>query len=309
MKIHPLSIRSVLETLPPVLDFVLPGLLAGSVGTVVGSGGIGKTTFLLQLAMACSAKLSEENDIFCVETSPARVVYIAAEESRKVLSVRLHAIWKSYANADVHRGSHPSAENRITLLDENLHLVPAVGDSVLLVKDGATTDFFKELCTFCKGARLVIIDPLRRLHDGDENSSSAMTQVVEVLESLAKHSGAAVLATHHMNKVSGFTGTTDAAGASRGSSALTDAVRWQLNMSPMSDSDAGNFGLSENRGSYLRLDFAKTNYAAPRPVIWLKRLEGGALSQVDLGKSSAGRNSAQRKSTPTQEKNRELIYV
>jgi predicted ATP-dependent serine protease len=50
-KIIPLGIRAALSANAPTLDFVLPGLTAGSVGTVVGAGGVGKTTLLTQLGM------------------------------------------------------------------------------------------------------------------------------------------------------------------------------------------------------------------------------------------------------------------
>jgi len=145
-----------------------------------------------------------------------------------------------------------------------------------------TTDFFSALCEFCKGARLVIIDPLRRLHDGDENSSAAMTDVVQILEALAKQTGAAVIVAHHVNKASHFNDSGNSAGASRGSSALTDAVRWQLNLSGMSEKDAKAFRITGQHKSYLRVDFAKANYIAPEPTIWLRRQEGGVLTRIFL---------------------------
>lgn len=310
MNLESLDIRKLLETPPPVLDFVLPGLLAGSVGTVVGSGGVGKTTFLLQLAMAKSANTLNPSDIFPTDESPGRVVFIAAEESADILSVRVHSIWQKGVNAERPPAEAAIAsEAKMTLMEKNLHLVPLGGHDVLLIKEGYPTDFFEKLCKFCKGARLVIIDPLRRLHDGDENSSSAMTQVVQVLESLAKRTGAAVIATHHMNKTSGFTGATDSASASRGSSALTDAVRWQINLSTISGSDAETFGVVDDNRSYLRLDFAKTNYAAPLPVIWMKRTDGGPLIRFEFEKSSRSKGSSNKKSKSHKQHEGEPIYV
>jgi len=294
MKISPLDIRSALDNPPPELDFVLPGLLAGSVGTIVGSGGVGKTTLLLQVAIGLSTNLPTIKEVFSTDAKPARVVFIAAEESSDILRIRLHAI------GNLLKGE--SAQNTLltstipmhdkVLIAQNLQLVPAAGQSVYLIKNGEPTEFYKDLCQFCNGARLVVIDPLRRLHDGDENSSAAMTQVVQVLESLAKRTGAAVIATHHMNKGSAFAGVTDSAAASRGSSALTDAVRWQLNLSGMTEQEAKWFGLTAERKSFLKLDYAKTNYAAPQPTIWMKRLDGGALARVNPGTSRKAKAAA-----------------
>ena len=310
MKPHSLNIRKLLETAPPVLDFVLPGLLAGSVGTVVGSGGVGKTTFLLQVAMDKSANTSNASDIFPNAETPGRVVFIAAEESAEILSVRLHAIWgKSGTGEPPSVEAAIASESEIALMEANLHIVPLGGHDVLLVKDGCPTEFFEQLCEFCKGARLVIIDPLRRLHDGDENSSAAMTQVVQVLESLAKRTGAAVIATHHMNKTAGFTEKTDSASASRGSSALTDAVRWQINLSNISENDAKAYCFTDERRSCLRLDFAKTNYAAPLPHIWMKREDGGALTRFEPQKSPRTTSSGKNRSKSGAKRDGELIYV
>lgn len=297
MKIRPLNIRFTLNSRPPVLDFVLPGLTAGSVGTIVGAGGIGKTTLLMQLSIALSVSALAVRSVFAPTGTPCRVVLVAAEESADILRIRLHAInnWMSGDQEQASLLSAESRENHMSLMEKHLLLVPAAGESVYLVKDGERTEFFTALCKFCQGARLIIIDPLRRLHDGDENNSAAMTQIVQALEALAKQTGAAVIAAHHISKGAMFSGVNDSATASRGSSALTDAVRWQLNLSGMSEVEAKAFGLTGQHKSYLRLDFAKANYVAPQPTIWLKRLEGGVLTRVNLGDAAASGKSGVRR--------------
>jgi RecA-family ATPase len=295
-KIFPLDIRAALNANAPTLDFVLPGLTAGSVGTVVGAGGVGKTMLLTQLGMAVATGSPAFDNLLTTRSPPARVVFIAAEESSDILCIRLHAI-KKWMDPQREKSSGPTVavdSDFTALLEKNLLLVPAAGQSVALVHQGATTEFFQTLCKFCTGARLIIIDPLRRLHDGDENSSSAMTQIVQVLEALAKRTGAAVIAAHHVGKGAIFNDATDLAAASRGSSALTDAVRWQVNLSAMSEKVAQKHRLSGQQKSYARLDFAKANYIAPEPTIWLKRIEGGVLTHTILkGTSAAARQDGQ----------------
>ena len=311
MKISPLNIRSTLDNPPPVLDFVLPGLLAGSAGTMVGSGGVGKTTLLMQVAVALSTGMPTIKDVFPTVGKPSRVVFIAGEESGDILRIRLHAIGNLLTNEPVQKSLLSSAMTKHdkTLMEQNLHLVPAAGHSVCLIKNGEPTEFYEALCQFCIGARLVIIDPLRRLHDGDENSSAAMTQVVQVLESLAKRTGAAIIVAHHMNKGAAFADASDAAAASRGSSALTDAVRWQLNLSGMTQKEAKWFGLTAEHKAYLKLDFAKTNYAAPQPTIWLKRLDGGVLIRTTPEKESKGVKNKSRASSTNSYDSEGFAYV
>jgi RecA-family ATPase len=309
MNIRRLNIRSALANAPPALDFVLPGLLSGTAGTIVGSGGVGKTTLLLQLSMALSSNMPVGGHILSMARQPSRVVFVAAEESADIMRIRLHAINASMKQQQASLLSFETEEDTVTLMDNNLCLLPAAGHSVSLLKNGEPTPFYDELCRLCHGARLVVIDPLRRLHDGDENNSASMTQLVQLLESLAKRTGAAVIAAHHVNKGAVFAGMTDLAGASRGSSALTDAVRWQVNLSAMSEPEAKAFGLTAERRSYLRLDIAKANYMSPQPTIWMKRLEGGALTHVDLSAKSSSKTRTSAKSNSRAHGNGEVTYV
>lgn len=54
---HPLNIAHLLSNPPPTLDFVLPGLTSGSVGTLIGPGGVGKTMLELQVAVLLATGL------------------------------------------------------------------------------------------------------------------------------------------------------------------------------------------------------------------------------------------------------------
>jgi RecA-family ATPase len=284
MTIRALSIRGTLEAAPPVLDFVLPGLLPSTVGTIVGPGGIGKTTFLLQLAMSVAAALPVAGGVFPAAKAPCRAVILAAEESATLLQLRLHAIaGKSTRGASALATKHLGREETIALWEKNLSIIPAAGEDVYLVQNGERTAYLASLCDFCKGARLIIVDPLRRLHDGDENNSGAMTHVVQTLELLAHSTGAAVIAVHHVSKGALAGSEPENAGVSRGSIALTDAVRWQINLSDMSASDAKRFRVTGDEGHYLRLDFAKTNYLPRQLPIWMKRLENGVLERENFG--------------------------
>ena len=96
---NPLDIRKLLGSPPPVLKHVLPSLLEGTVGAVVAPGGVGKTMLLLQLGMAvstahqfCGGLFADAPKNCAMNTTPGKVVFVAAEESADLLSHRLHAV-------------------------------------------------------------------------------------------------------------------------------------------------------------------------------------------------------------------------
>jgi RecA-family ATPase len=122
---------------------------------------------------------------------------------------------------------------------------------------------------------------MRRLHDGDENNSADMTRLVVALENLGKHTGAAILGLHHANRSASSDMSTQH--ASRGSSALVDGARWQINLSRMDEKTAGTYSIPEReRYEYVALDFVKSNYLPPRPRSWLQRQPGGRLKLANL---------------------------
>jgi regulatory protein RepA len=308
MKIRCLDIQKTLSNPAPSLQFVLPGLMPGHAGIVVGRGGVGKSNLLLQLAMSYAAGIAAVDDVFPRPPTPLRVLYLAAEESDAILANRIHAVhdWLN-ANSSTRLGN-ANTDERFDAWTRNLLVVPGAGLDVRLISEGTTTPFYDAFRNLAKSAQLVLVDPLRRLHDGDENSSAAMTQMVQVLECIAQQSGAAVIAAHHINKSANSFGTEGEAGAARGSSALTDGVRWQLNVSGMSASEAKALGIAGQQSSYVRLDFAKANYLPPQPTFWMKRTDGGVLEKVHFEKPTTGKTS-QRRGKTAAAAGEEFIYV
>lgn len=265
MPLQPLSLTWALTAHLPPLDFVLPGLLPGTFGLVVAPGATGKSQLALDIATSVALGRSVAGDLFPARP-PAKVVFLAGEESDRLLAERI-------------RNLLTLAEQGDRNLYENLMLLPMAGEVCALLDGGRPTALYDELMVIAHGARLIIIDPVRRMHDGDENNSSDMTRFVVAMEQLAKATGAAVVGLHHANRAS----VADSASqnAARGSSALVDGARWQLNLSRMDEKAADQHMISEaERPHYVALDFAKTNYLSPRPRCWLKRGPGGRFSLV-----------------------------
>lgn len=304
-----LDIRHILTNSPPPQDHVLPGLLAGTVGMLAGPGGVGKTMFELQVAIAVACGESYCGGLFqggavgsLVSSKPGKVVMVAAEESVDLLWSRIHAIVATLAERQELFGSRTDAQSLMDMWIENLHIYPLAGFSrvELLSRDLEVTENAKQLRAACEGARLVILDPIRQLHACDENDSGAMTALVQHLHLLASRTKAAVLFAHHTNRASATMGQGDSAGAARGSTALTDGVRWQLNLSRPTRESAKYHGIPEDeRGRFVLADIAKANYLPPQRTEVLERLEGGVLAVRDAPrKPSSAASPAGRRVKP-----------
>ncbi len=275
-----LNISDALNQPRPTLDWVLPGLPVATVGNLVAPGATGKTQLLLQTAVSRCLGLPTLGGLFPA-AAPENVLFLAAEEQEVVVRQRLHDI----TNWLVEDGLFPS-RNRADIVEElndRLKIYPLSGTNVQLLSDGSYTPVLKSITELGCGCRLVIVDPLRRFHDGDENDSGAMTQLVQGFERIAIEAKAAILVAHHTNKAATLNGQGEAQQAARGSSALTDGVRWQANLSSMSAKTAAELSLPADDARFLvRFDISKSNYGAPQAPVWLRRLTGGVLTKIEL---------------------------
>lgn len=276
----PLNIARALTDARPVLDLVLPGLPVGTVGNLVAPGATGKTQFLLQLAVSRSLGLPALGGLFPA-AQPENVLFLAAEEQEIVMRQRLHDVtaWL------VEEGLFPSRTRAevVEALSQRLTLYPLTGQDVCLLSDGDYTEVLSRMGKLAQGNRLVIADPLRRFHDGDENDSGAMTRLVQGFERIAMATQGAVLVAHHTSKAATLGGQGEIQQAARGSSALTDGVRWQANLTGMPAKTATELGLGADEAKFLvRFDISKSNYGAPQAPTWLRRLPGGILTKTTL---------------------------
>jgi RecA-family ATPase len=256
---------------PAPLDFVLPGMLAGTVGAIVSPGGAGKSMFALQLGIfvTCGADLTALGGA----VQPGRVLIIAAEDPALIIAHRLHAL-----------GQHLSPKQRNDVA-ELLEITAGLGRTID-VMDDAWLDW---LVKHGRGKRLIVIDTLRRIHQLDENDSAQMARLLARLEFVAAATGAVIVFLHHASKAAALNGSGDMQQASRGSSVLTDNIRWQSYLTTMSTDEAKRHGVElERRSAYVRWGVAKQNYGRPVAEAWLERKEGGVLLPATLPKKSSG---------------------
>lgn len=266
-----LDLRRAIEQVPEPLDFVLPGLKAGTVGALVSPGATGKTMLALQAAVTVSGGPDmlgfASMDVTWWRTrATGRVAFLTAEDPADVLYWRLHAIGKRL---------NP-AEREIVY--ENLSVAPLVGYGVDLM----TLEWRRWIDNVARDTRLIIIDTLRRFHRLDENDGGHMATLLAYMEQLCRERSTTILFLHHASKAGALNGG-DVQQASRGSSVLTDNARFQANLVGMTPEQAKKFGVDESyRRNFVRLVFTKVNYRSPVADCWFRRCDGGVLEPTVL---------------------------
>lgn len=256
--IAPLDIAAAFDAAPPPIDIVLPGMIAGTVGSLVAQGGAGKSWLALQIAVGVAGgpDLAEIGI-----PAHGRVVYLPAEDPRSALAHRFHAL-----------AGHLDPEARRTV-SNNLTVLPLMGHQVN-IGDAAWADALERVCD---SARLAIVDTLRRFHIEDENASGPMAQLLGVMEGICERTGASILFLHHTAKSAALNGAGGEQQAARGSSVLVDNIRGgQWNLLGMSETEAERHKVDDRR-RFVRLVQAKANFGPPIPDKWLERGAGGVL--------------------------------
>ncbi|MFO6421793.1 helicase RepA family protein [Motilimonas sp. KMU-193] len=259
-----LDLLQAFQQRPPEIDYVLPNMVAGTVGAIVSPGGAGKSMFALQLA----AQIAGGPDLLGLgELTKGPTVFLPAEDPPVAIYHRLHALG-AMLTGDQHR--------RIAA---GLLIEPLIGRC----PDIMSMAWFDGIKQVAEGKRLMFLDTLRRFHIEDENASGPMAQVIGRMETIAAETGCSIVFLHHSNKGAVSMGAGDQQQASRGSSVLVDNIRWQAYLSSMTLAESEQWGVCEaRRGFFVRFGISKANYGAPFPERWLRRHEGGVLKPAVL---------------------------
>jgi RecA-family ATPase len=275
------DLMSAFTQQPPPLEYVLPGMLTGTVGALVAAGGVGKSWVALQLAMAVAGG----PDLLEVGIqSSGQVLYLPAEDPEIALE---HRLYDAGPQLD---------DTAMRVIAGNLEIIPLMGRSVDLLAP-AWADAILRLS---EGKRLVVIDTLRRFHTGDENNGGDMAHLLSVMERICERTGCAILFLHHTAKAAAMNGGGDQQQASRGSSVLVDNVRGgQLNIVGMTEAEAKAHGVDpDDRRRFVRLIKAKVNYGEAAGDIWLRRCEGGILLPAGIERVTRDRQEAKASTKP-----------
>lgn len=262
-----IDILQAFEQPPAPLDFVLPGLIAGTVGGIVSPGGAGKSMFALELAAFIATGHDLTGFANSVPYTKGQVAFLAAEDPADAIKHRIHALGKHLP------GEHHKA------FAENCYIEPLAGRQANLArKDWA--DYVESVAV---GKRLVFLDTLRRFHEFDENDSGQMAQLIGIIEGIADRTKCAIVFLHHASKSAAMNGQGDSQQASRGSSVLVDNIRWQMFLAGASKDDAKKLSIDEaKRSFFVRAGISKQNYGPPSPELWLRRETGGILVPAEF---------------------------
>ena len=242
----------------------------GRVGMIAGGGGVGKTESILGLAVsvATGRPWFQEYEV----AKPGRVFLGLGEEGPGDIGRRLVRIADELGLTDGERA----------LVASNLIVAPLFGQRPALIEidelKRITPTIFQtwlreQLEYSDEDWSLVVFDPASRFMGAEtETDNKAATEWIEVLESLAREAPGepTVLFAHHVRKSERRGKTTES--AARGSSALTDGVRVQINLERCEPSKGS---LDENALVILR--FVKSNYGRLPPALTLERGPGGVL--------------------------------
>lgn len=283
------SVSRYFDTDPPQRDWVLNDCIPlGKTVLLVAPGGTGKSQFVLQLAVDIAT--GQQRFSPWAPSRVGQVVIIGAEDEDEEFHRRFRRL------TDGSLVEH-NAHLAYAALRRNLYVVSRVADDNLLTFDDGSeirqTGFVERIADAVKpldNLRLVVIDPVARFRGGEENSAEDTTRFVEAAEKLAQLTGAAVLLVHHANKTSMQGGDQNQA-AARGSSALSDGVRLQINLAPINAGEKVSLGLGVEE-SGLVAKITKTNYSVAGVPIYLRRDDQGRLMPINVKTEQLTRRDA-----------------
>nr|CRY95809.1 hypothetical protein [uncultured prokaryote] len=278
------------------IDFLKPGFVHGTVGAIVAAGGVGKTFFALQTAIEIAGGMpacyvTETGEIQKKELKAGGVLYMYAEDPEVMIGQRVQSIFNIYKTAN-------AVKEHQKLARKNLKLWPLIGKSpdilnkelVSAIEKAASRLFTEKKIEL----RLIIFDTLRRFSFADENDGGQMAKVLSTFESLCLKLGCSCLFLHHTSKAAAITGQTSLQQAARGSSVLTDNIRYQEFLAPMTPDEASQYGIvgengiigEDNRQWYVRWGVSKQNYGRPVRDMWLQKSNTGVLIPIELEKKT-----------------------
>ena len=291
------------------LEFTLPRLLRSTVGLLVAKGSVGKSMLCLQTMLSSAVGL----DLFGIWTGKSIKDHSGYKNAgwTKADSVEVgmptdpddpgnwHLRKLKSAVLSLEDG-HPVVKTRIERMIEDLpDAIKKEASQNILEIDVSATGFlacevvgrklvptlqFKQAYADLEKFKpdVVYIDTLTLLAGNlDQNSAGEMGQLLALLKQMASQLKCSIVLLHHTVKGGSGTGGEDA----RGSSAIPNNARWQMNMTTMTEEEAVKFFESDDdsireqlRKKMVRLHNAKMNYGdAIEETNWLRKEEGGVI--------------------------------
>lgn len=259
-------------------------LLAGRAHALAGVGGSSKTTGQYQLA--CGSILGRLPWSWEVAITGSAALFLT-EDTLDDSHRMLHAIGETLSEAE-HK-----------LLTKKLRVFPLAGLPVRLLElnghklteSSAFEWVMHKVAKMPKPVAYIGFDPALGLTEGDEMSPAHQRRLGELMDRIAIESGACVVLTTHARKNLHQADELDTH-ASRGSGAITDALRAEYCLRTMTADEGRKFGIVDKaqRQRYVQLAATKGNSLPPSAYapIWLERGRAGLLSEVTLEQVERG---------------------
>lgn len=270
-----IDVMSCFENEPLALDFVWPGFVTGTVGTLIAAGSTGKSFWAIEAAMCIASPLANKILLNLDIKTHGKAVILNAEDTVEVVRLRLHAMGKLLS---------PEARKEV---DANLRVESLVGRRVNIMDEM----WLDRACEAGRDARLVVLDTHSRWSAGvPENDNAEQAKVLQQYECVAQRTGAGVLFTHHVAKTAALNGQGGVQQAARGAASIIDNCRWAGFLQTMTEEQAKAYKDSyvhEHRKQYVAFGGSKENYGAETPDSWYRRAEGGVLLPVTLDRQGS----------------------
>jgi hypothetical protein len=260
------------SVIPPRRWIVGNTFVRNFTSAIIAPGGMGKTQFAIQAALAVATGRGDLIGRPVIERTA--VWYWNQEDDMDELDRRLAATMQHFGVS----WSDTELDGR-----QMLFLGSGVERPLTIAMRGASDEDVKtspQVATVIRQIKendigLFIADPLAELHKVTENSNEQMRQVWGILRRIAVECQCAVAVGAHTRKPDGASSQGHAGNADtlRGGSSQIGVMRTSVTLLEMSDKDAKMHGVNlKDRHLYVRLDDAKTNLFLKTPgATWYKR--------------------------------------
>lgn len=276
------DISAFLDTpAPPVAWFVTHRLLADRAHLVAGIGGSSKTRFLYHLGIGGVIGRVPWGWPIARTGSAALLL---AEDTEAGVHRTLAAMAAAMQLDDAERSALRERLRVHSLAGRDSRLLTLVSGGAL-AETHRVDQMLAALRTLPPPLVFVGLDPALALSEGDEGSPAHQRRLGELADRLAIETGACVVLAVHAAKA---VQQSDELGShtSRGSGAITDAVRGEFVLRTMTGDEARAFGITsiEERRAHVQLVLTKANESPPSAFVplWLRRGAGGVLEPAEL---------------------------
>ena len=261
-----------------------------SIGVVVSQPGHGKTTTLIQLAVALATGLPFMG---LPVNGPCGVGLLLLEDNESLIHARLQDTVARYGEAFTDEHGRKLDAN-LRLMIERAFTMEELNDPNLLDLKlaGLSSELGESIMDTEDPPGLLVIDTLNAVHDGDESSATETRPLIAALRRLHLSLGVSVYLTHHYRKMGigkGAPGLADRMDPEliRGSSAIHAGVRAVIQFATVTKKDADNAGIKdwEDAQQYAVVALTKINGGRKSKWVLWKHTDGGLLAPVKDGDS------------------------